>query len=291
MRRLQPSLVAAVLLPALVLLTAREPRPRALARRPDLRPGRLPRRRHAAGHPRRSAGERPRRRDVHHQRRGRPAVPHPAPGQDRDLHGRRRAAPGLPRHPGPRQRQRRGGPALGGVPPPLRRERLPLRQLHERRPRHRDRPLPRLRRREPRRPGERPHPADDPAAVRQPQGGPAPVRPRRLPLHRHGRRRLRLRPRLPRPARRHPAGQDAAHRRRPERRDAALLRHPAGQPVPRRAAIRWTRSGPSACATPGASPSTARRATSGSPTSARTGARRSTSSPPAAAAARTTAGR
>ena len=71
-------------------------------------------------------------------------------------------------------------------------------------------------------------------------GGQLAVRPRRLPLHRHGRRRLRLRSRVPRPEPGHAPRQDAAHRRRSERRDAALLRHP-GLAIPsaaRRAAGR-----------------------------------------------------
>ena len=76
---------------------------------------------------------------------------------------------------------------------------------------------------------------DDPAsAATQPQRRPAPVRSRRLPLHRHGRRRLRRNdPRLQRPERRHAARQDPAHRREPELQHAALLRHPAHQPVRR----------------------------------------------------------
>ena len=70
------------------------------------------------------------------------------------------------------------------------------------------------------------------------------------------------------------ARQDPAHRRRRRGRPYA---HPAGQPV-RRAAAARPRSGPTACATPGASPSTARPASSASATSARRSGRRSTSS-------------
>jgi hypothetical protein len=67
------------------------------------------------------------------------------------------------------------------------------------------------------------------------------------------------------------------------------LRVPADNPFVGVAGAR-PRSGRTACATPGASPSTRAPATCGSPTSARTRSRRSTCSPPTAAAARTTAG-
>ncbi len=70
--------------------------------------------------------------------------------------------------------------------------------------------------------------------------------------------------------------QDPAHRRRRHRRRAIRpLRDPGRQPV-RRAGPAPTRSGPTACATRGASPSTVPPATSSSPTSGRTAARRST---------------
>ena len=62
-------------------------------------------------------------------------------------------------------------------------------------------------------------------------------------------------------------------------------RSPRPPPAPAR-----TRSGPTACATPGASASTARPATSTSRTSGRATGRRSTSRPPAPRAARTTGG-
>ena len=68
--------------------------------------------------------------------------------------------------------------------------------------------------------------------------------------------------------------------------DAPRLRHSRRQPLRRRAPAP-TRSGRSACATPGARASTPRRATSTSATSARATARRSTSSPPAPSAAPT----
>ena len=65
---------------------------------------------------------------------------------------------------------------------------------------------------------------------------------------------------------------------------------PARQPVRRAPRAPSRRSGPTACATPGASPSTARPATSSSATSARALSRRSTSRPRRGGAARTTAG-
>ena len=74
-------------------------------------------------------------------------------------------------------------------------------------------------------------PADDSAALREPQRRPAPVRTGRLPLHRDGRRRLGQRPGLRRAAGRFSARQDAAHRRGPEPGHRAPLRHPSGQPV------------------------------------------------------------
>ena len=64
----------------------------------------------------------------------------------------------------------------------------------------------------------------------------------------------------------------------PRRRTASPYSIPARQPVRRRRGARGPRSTPTACATPGASRSTARPATSGSATSARTSRRRSTSS-------------
>ena len=67
------------------------------------------------------------------------------------------------------------------------------------------------------------------------------------------------------------------------------LRHPEGQPVRRHRRAGVPRSGRSACATRGGSPSTARTAISGSATSARTSGKRSTTSS-AASAASTSAG-
>ena len=122
---------------------------------------------------------------------------------------------------------RRARPARHGVPARCRRHRPRVRQLHQphRRRQHRGRPLhPQRRRSAGRRPGValRPDVAGDrrrpPAlhhpAVRQPQRRQPGVRPRRLPLHRHGRRRGRRRPRQHRADADDAARQDAAHRRR-----------------------------------------------------------------------------
>ena len=105
----------------------------------------------------------------------------------------------------------------------------------------------------------------------QPQRRPAAVRPRRRALHRHRRRRRRRRPRAHGPGPRQPARQDPADRPAP---DGALH-----VPTTTRSSTtgRGPRSTPTACATRGASPSTARPATCRSATSARTRSRRSTS--------------
>ena len=103
-------------------------------------------------------------------------------------------------------------------------------------------------------------------AVRQPQRRPAPVRRRRAALRGLRRRRRGRRPRRQRPEPRHAARQ--AHPHRPA--------HSAARPTRSRPATRSrappagaTRSGPTGCATPTASRSTARPATSGSATSGR----------------------
>ena len=74
---------------------------------------------------------------------------------------------------------------------------------------------------------------------------------------------------------------DARQAAPPRRQHGRPVRASPRQPVRRRRRARAARSGPTACATPGASPSTARRATCSSATSARARARRSTSSRPA----------
>ena len=117
---------------------------------------------------------------------------------------------------GRRAMLRRAGLAQRRFPARLCGEGPLLRQLHP--PvgrRHDDRPLRRDRRSRPRRPEQRAGRPARAAAVRQPQRRPARVQPgRRLPVHRHGRRRLRRRPPELRPAHRPAPGQDAAHRRR-----------------------------------------------------------------------------
>ena len=174
----------------------------------------------------------------HRQRRRRPPLPD-RPDRPHRHPGERHPAPAaVPRHPRPDHDRRRARPALGGVPPPVRRERLFLRQLYEPPGQHGHRPLPGLRREpQPGRPGERADPAHDRAALsRTTTAAQLAVRARRLSLHRHGRRRLRRRSRMPGPEAGHAARQDAPHRRRPERRDPALLRHPGLNPFrgPRR---------------------------------------------------------
>ena len=89
----------------------------------------------------------------------------------------------------------------------------------------------------------------------QPQRRHARVRPRRLPLHRPRRRRRRRRPARQRPEPRHAARQDPAHRRR--QRPGAALRDPRRQPVRRDGGGARRDLGATACATPGASASTA----------------------------------
>ena len=113
--------------------------------------------------------------------------------------------------------------------------------------------------------------------ILQPQRRRHRLRPRRLSLHRHGRRRQRRRPagQRPEPATRCSA-RCCASTSAPAR--AARTASRPDNPFVGAARARATRSGPTACATPGASPSTARPARSGPATSARTRARRSTSS-------------
>ena len=91
---------------------------------------------------------------------------------------------------------------------------------------------------------------------REPQRRPARVRPRRLPLHLDRRRRRRRRPVRKRPEPRRPARQDPPHRPASE-----PSRPTRSRPATRSPGRRPTRSGPTGCAIPGASPSTARPAT------------------------------
>ena len=97
-------------------------------------------------------------------------------------------------------------------------------------------------------------PPDRRPAVRQPQRRHARLRARRLPLHRDGRRRRRRRPRQPGPEHEHAARQDAADRRQRPDRDRPTRSRPTTRTS---ASPGATRSGRAACATRGASRSTA----------------------------------
>ena len=95
-----------------------------------------------------------------------------------------------------------------------------------------------------------------PQHVRQPQRRPAPVRPRRLPLHRHGRRRRRRRSLRVGPGPRHaPRARSCGSARTASRASRARTRSAA-------VAARGRPSTRTACATRGGSRSTARPATS-----------------------------
>ena len=214
--------------------------------------------------------------------RGRAARPDQgaAQGQEADL----------PRHPRRGAAGRRAGPALGRLRSRLPAERIALRLLRQQRRRPRDRGVPAGLRHQ-RRPLERPAGADDQPPRRvEPQRRPAPVRPRRLPLHRLGRRRGRRRPRRFRPGHLEPARQDPPHRPPPQRRRPLQLARLATRSSATRDATRSTRWG---CATRSASASTASRPrglTSSSATSARTASRRSTTRRSPAPEAPTSAG-
>ena len=191
----------------------------------------------------------------------------------------------LSRHLVPDQLRRRARAARPRPPPAVRDQPQILRELHRHERRHEHLGVPRhLRRR--RGPRQRAAASLRRSALRQPQRRRPRLRQRRLPLHRPGRRRVRRRPLPQRPEPRDAARQDAADRRGPR----LSVRGATGQSLRLHAPAPSRRSGPSACATPGASPSTARPGTCTSATSARTAARRSTSASPPAAAARTTAG-
>ena len=118
-----------------------------------------------------------------------------------------------------------------------------------------------------RRPGERDDPSRRSRPVPQPQRRPAPVRARRLPLHRDGRRR---RPAATRAIARRTTGVllgkilridvDGSERCRAARRRRGLPTHPTGFPPTTRSSERTAparRSGRTACAIRGASASTA----------------------------------
>ena len=176
----------------------------------------------------------------------------------------------LPRHPRPGPGRRRARPARARVPSALRAQRALFRLLHAAGRRgERDRGVPGLARPRPLAP-PRARAADRRPAVLQPQWRHDRVRPRRLPLHRAGRRRQRRRSRQPGAGPGRAARQDPAHRRRrpalrASRRTTRSPRAAGGR--------RSTRSG---CATPGGSPSTAGRAGCWPAMSARAIARRST---------------
>ena len=129
-------------------------------------------------------------------------------------------------------------------------ERPALRLLRHQRRRPGDRGVPAGLRQQ-RRPLERPAGADDQPPRRvEPQRRPAPVRPRRLPLHRHRRRRGRRRPRRLRPGHRRACSARSSGSTR-----ARAAATPTARPAPTRSsatrdATRSTRSG---CATRSAS--------------------------------------
>ena len=169
----------------------------------------------------------------------------PREGEAAPVHGHSRAG---------RLRRVRARPAVDGVPPELREEPPLLRQLHRPRGRHARGRVPFERPASAARHG--PRAAVRRPAVLEPQRRAGPVRARREALRRHGGRRRRRGPAEQRP--------DAVAR--------------ASRSSCERTRWRSTgRSWASACATPGGSRSTARRATSTSATSGRTRGRRSTS--------------
>ena len=201
----------------------------------------------------------------------RPPVRRRAGRQDPDRQERRPAADPLPRHLGHGRLRRRAGAARARVPPELQDQRraststAPSRAAIWRSTQYQgllDEPG----RGRPDQLAAAPdHP---PARTRNHNGGMLAFGNRRLPVHRHRRRRRRRRPGQQRPERQRAARQDPADRR--QRHDR---RHPA---TGSRATTRTsagpvaTRSGRAACATRGASRSTAPPATCGSATSART---------------------
>ena len=177
-----------------------------------------------------------------------------------------------------RHRRARAGPALDGVRARLSAIGPLLRRLHQH-----GRATPGSSStggRSAMRPTADPAPRREVLAVDQPyanhNGGLRPVRPRRQPLHRVRRRRLGRRPGAQRPGPRRPARQDAADRPR-GRPAASPYGIPADNPFADDAGAQARDPRLSACATRGASRSTARPATYGSATSARTSRRRSTS--------------
>ena len=125
---------------------------------------------------------------------------------------RQARAAAVPRHQQRRDGGRRAGAAGAGVRARLRPQRALLRVLHRPQREREGAGVPPLQpQREPREQGLAAAGDVDGRPVPQPQRREPRVRARRLPLHRHGRRRLRRRPGEPRPEPRLAAGQDAAH--------------------------------------------------------------------------------
>ena len=205
--------------------------------------------------------------------------------------GRRRRAEPVPRHLRPGHLRGRAGAALDRLRARLRGLGPVLRRLH--RPRTRTRAWSSTARSadDPATadPDQRPRAADDRRLRPQPQRRPAALRPRRPALHRHRRRRRSpatpsARPRTSAACSARSCGSTRASGREPYS-SPATTRSPTSR-------ARGPRSTPTGCATRGASPSTARPATCGSATSARTRSRRSTRCPPArSSTAPTSAGR
>jgi len=128
-------------------------------------------------------------------------------------------AAGVPRHPQPRQRQRRGAASSRWHSIPITPRTASCSSTTRTAISTPSSPRYHVSaQRGPSRPGQRPDPVDHSPTLRQSQRRPAPVRPRRLPLYRHGATAAPpLIPPCPRPAHRRPSGQDAPDRRRPER--------------------------------------------------------------------------
>ena len=195
--------------------------------------------------------------DVRHgpARRSQQALRGRAGRDDSRRPARAQTRPAISRHPRPGPVRGRARPPVDGLRPELPQEPALLRLLHGRPGRH---------------PGRRVQGSPQPGAqgqrangvhtgpqhVREPQRRPGPVRSRRLPLHRHGRRRrgrgsVRVGPGRRQQPREAPADQS--------RRRAA---HPALEPVPRPPGREARPSTRTACATRGGSRSIARPATS-----------------------------
>ena len=216
-------------------------------------------------------------------------VRRPADGSDPHHQGRPAAADAVRRPHEAGDGRRRAGAARPRLPSGLREERPPVRLLHgalaaraglgAARQARRGHDL-----------GLAPAAARHGRPVLEPQRRRPAVRARRLPLHRHGRRRLGGRSGRALAERRGAARQAPADRRRQAPVGPARTAFPPTTRSRRTARGPRVRSTRGACATPGATPSIARPATSGSATSARTRGRRSTTSRGARASRPTSAG-